>query len=305
MKFRLPAIFILCFSAGRIVAQTTPPVQIPGTKCRLAAPDGFTASASYSGFQHTRTGAFIMVNEVPAPPAAIASGFNEAAMKKGGMTLLNTEKTSVRGEAATLYTVTQLSNGTSYTKYLLLFGKDSASTLITAGFPQHAAENADALKAAILAIDCDPEPSTDPLAAAPFTLNTAGSNFKAIRFAGGNLLYSTEGKVPTNKPVLLVGSSHGKTAISSRKTFAEERLKKLPGGDKTTIRTSAEVSIDGLPGYEIIAEGGGKDGIPALIYEVVLYKEDGSYFVIVGQSNEQVAGLTETYRTLAKTFRRK
>jgi len=305
MKLLLPALFATCLSAPALRAQHAAPVQIPGTKCMLQAPEGFTASTSYSGFQHKGTGAFIMINEVPAPTAAIAAGFHEAALKKGGMTLLNTEKSSLHGRNATLYTVSQQSNGTTFTKYLLLFGQDSASTLITAGFPQDASEKAAALKAAILAIDCDEGRSSNPLEAAPFTLNTAGTGFKAVRFTAGNLLYSTDGKIPTDKPVLIVGSSHGKTAVSSRKNFAEERLKKLPGAEKTMARESAEVNIDGLPGYEVIADGSGKDGIPALIYEVMLYKEDGSYFVIVGQSNERVAGLLEIYRTIAKTFRRR
>lgn len=295
---------LLLLTVTRAQAQTAP-VRIPGTKCSLPAPAGFIASKTYSGFQHEASGAFIMVNELPAPVQSVTGGFTEASMKQRGMTLLGSETTSVRGLPASIYTVSQESKGTTYIKHLLVFGQGEATTLVTAGYPKGASVNADSLKLQIRAIDCNPALSVNLLEAAAFTINTDGTDFKPVKFMSGSLIYSTDGTIPTDKPVLIVGGSLGKTAINARKEFAEQRILQLPGSETARIRGSSEIRIDGLPGYEVIADGSGKDGNAALVYEAVLFTDDGRYYLIIGQSNTLADGLLETFRSLAKTFRRK
>ncbi len=286
-------------------AQTTDAGRIPGTQCSIAAPAGFEPSKTFFGFQEAKTGAFIMVNELPAPVKAVTEGFSAAAMRGRGMKLLRTEATTVMNKAATRYTVSQESKGTTFTKFLLVFGEGDMTTLVTAGYPEKSGADTAQLRKLIESIDCDRSKVVDPLEAAPFRLNTEGSEFRPVKFAGGSLLYSTDGKVPTEKPVLIAGRSHGKSAITSRKDFAEKRLLQLPGAEKATVRKSSEITIDGLPGFEVVADGSGKAGNAALVYEVVLFTEDDAYFIILGQANERSDALEETYRRIAKSFRRK
>jgi hypothetical protein len=286
-------------------AQSATRLRIPGTGCSLAIPAGYTPAATFSGFQNEKTGAFIMLNELPAPLKVVTEGFSEAAMRGRGMKLLKTEPVTVRDKPATMMSVTQEARGTTIRKFLLVFGHGDATTLVTAGFPEGAAVDADSLQLVIRSIECNPNLAADPLEAAPFRLDISGTEFKPVKFVGGSLLYSTDGKVPTDKPVLIAGSSLGKTEISSRRAFAEKRLRQLPGAEKATLGEPTEVTVDGMAGYEIVAEGSGKNGNAALVYEMMLFAEDGLYYVVVGQAAERTPALLETYRKVAKSFKRK
>ena len=61
----------------------------------------------------------------------------------------------------------------------------------------------------------------------------------------------------------------------------------------------------GLSGYEIIADGKTADNQPKLIYQVMLFNDKGDYYIILGHAKENMESNLETYRKIAKTFKRK
>ena len=121
----------------------------------------------------------------------------------------------------------------------------------------------------------------------------------------GSLLYSTDGKIPTEKPTLIVGNSISKVSSQNQKQYAEERLKKLPRGEFNVIKEINNITIDNLKGYEIIADGKTKDDNSELVYQVMLFNDKGDYYIIVGIAKEEFQKNLDTFKKIAKTFKRK
>jgi hypothetical protein len=119
------------------------------------------------------------------------------------------------------------------------------------------------------------------------------------------LLYSTDGKTPTEKPILIVGISIAKIPVQNPKKYSEERLKKLPRGEFTKVKEIKEIVIDNLNGYEIVAYGKSFDNKVELVYQVMLFNENGDYYIIVGKSTEEFDLYLECFKKVAKTFKRK
>lgn len=89
----------------------------------------------------------------------------------------------------------------------------------------------------------------------------------------------------------------------NRKQYAEERFRKLPDGQDAIIKSTTEVTIDNMQGYEIVAEGDGNQGKKQLIYQVMLFNDERDYFMILGQSSEDIEKYLTIYMNIAKTFK--
>ena len=58
-----------------------------------------------------------------------------------------------------------------------------------------------------------------------------------------------------------------------------------------------------MQGYEIVAEGDGNQGKKQLIYQVMLFNDERDYFMILGQSSEDIEKYLTIYMNIAKTFK--
>lgn len=297
---------LACLFVGQIVfGQTTQHIKIPGTKCSMIPPDGFVAATSFSGFQNAATGASIMVNELPGPYQTIVDGFTAEALLSRGMTLLKKQLIDFNGSKAALMQVTQPANGTSYHKQMLVFGDSKATVIVNGIYPEASKNIEPQMKDAILSIVYNNLQNEHPLEAVSFTIDTKESEFKLIRYMSGSLIYSTDGKIPTDKPTFMVANSIAKISSQNQKQYAEERLKNLPRGEKSMIKETNQVKIDNLNGYEIIANGKTKDDKTELVYQVMLFNETGDYYIMIGQAKEDFDKYLESFRKIAKTFKRK
>jgi hypothetical protein len=303
MKNRLLLAFLFL---GQIAfGQTEKHIKVLGTKCSLIPPSGFVAATTFSGFQNAETGTSIMINELPAPYQSIADGLTTEALKSRGMTLIKKETIDFNGSKATLINLTQTANGTTYLKQMLIFGDTEGTVLVNGIYPE-ASKNIDAqIKDALLSTVYNNSQNDNPLEAAAFTIEIKDTDFKLIKYVAGSLIYSTDGKIPTEKPTLIVGNSISKVPSQNQKKFAEERLKKFPRGELNVIKETKEITIDNLKGFEIVANGKTKDDKTELVYEVMLFNEKGDYYLIVGQSQEDFEKYLESFKKIAKTFKRK
>ncbi|KQS92772.1 hypothetical protein [Chryseobacterium sp. Leaf394] len=303
MKNRL-LLTLLLF--GQIAfGQTEKHIKVSGTKCSLVPPSGFVVATNFSGFQNTETGASIMINELPAPYQSLIDGFTAEALKSRGMNLIKKHPINFNGSEATLLDLTQLANGTNYIKQMLVFGDTKGTVLINGIYPEASKAIEEKIKDALLSTVCNNSQNDNPLEAATFTIDIKDTDFKLIKYMSGSLLYSTDGIMPTEKPTLIVGNSLAKVPTQNQKKYAEERLKKLPRGEHNTIKEIKEIIIDNLKGYEIVAYGKTKDDKVELVYLVMLFNENGDYYIIVGQSREDFEKYLESFKKIAKTFRRK
>lgn len=298
-------LFLMLFFATGSFAQTAGPVPIPGTKCSLVPPAGFVAGTNFAGFQHVESGSSIMVNELPAPYQTMTDGFTAEALKSRGMTLLNKEPIEFNGGKATWIQVSQPANGTTYLKQILLFGDEKQTVIVNGIYPEAAKSMAPQLKAALLSTVYNSNQSDNAEESANFSIQAAGTGFSYVKAISGTLLYSMDGKIPTEKPTFLVGSSLAKVAVADQENYSIARLKKLPGGESMTIRKSRPITIDQLNGYEIEAEGKTKKNTPALIYQVMLFTQNGYYYIMVGNASEEQEKNLELFKKMAGSFKRK
>jgi len=301
LKFLLIFLFIGQLSFG----QTSKHIKISGTKCSLIPPDGFITATTFSGFQNAETGASIMINEFPAPYQTLVDGFTADALKTKGITLVSRQILNFNNSTAILINATQAANGTTYIKQILIFGDSNGTVLVNGIYPEASKKIEGKIKEALLSTVYNANQSDDPLEAATFTIDVSGSDFKVVKYISGSLLYSIDGKIPTEKPTLIVGNSLAKVSSQNQKQYAEERLKKLPGGEFNVIKEIKEVTIDNLKGYEIIADARAKDGKPEVVYQVMLFNDNGDYYIILGQAKEDVQKYLEVYKKIVKTFKRK
>jgi hypothetical protein len=280
-------------------------VKVPGTKCSMVPPDGFVTSTTFSGFQDNKSGASIMINEIPGPYQFTVDGLTADALKTRGMTFISKETIDFNNSKATLVNVIQPANGTTYLKQILVFGDTKQTVLVNGIYPEASKSLETKIKEALLSTVYNAAQNDNPLEAATFTIDVANTAFKLIKYMSGSLLYSTDGKIPTEKPTLIVGNSIAKVPAQNQKEYAEERLKKLPGGEQSVVREFNEITIDNLKGYELIADGKTKDNMPKLVYQVMLFNDKGDYYIIVGQAKEDFQKYLEAFKQVSKTFKRK
>jgi hypothetical protein len=303
MQYRLLLAFLLI---GQLTfGQTDKHIKVSGTRCSLIPPSGFVATTNFSGFQSLETGASIMINELSAPYQQLVEGFTAEALKTRGMTLISKKAIDFNGSKATLIKVIQPANGTTYLKQILIFG-DAKGTILVNGIYLEGSKSVEGkITNALLSTIYNTSQNDNPLEAAPFTINVEGTEYKAVKFMAGSLLYSTDGKIPTDKPTLIVGSSLAKVSAPHQKQYAQERLKKLPRGEFNLVKEVNEITVDNLSGYEIVADGKTADDKPELVYQVMLFNVKGDYYIIVGQAKENIESNLKTYKKIAKTFKRK
>jgi hypothetical protein len=300
------SIFLSFLLLGQIaLGQTNELIQVPGTKCSLIPPSGFVLSTTFSGFQNSETGTSIMVNEIPAPYQTTVDGFTTEALMTKGMTLLTKKIIDFNNSKATLLYVTQPANGMTYIKQILIFGDEKGTVLVNGIYPKASKEDEEKIKEALLSTVYNIDHEVNPLDAATFTIEIRGTDFKLIKYMQGALLYSTDGKIPTEKPTLIVGNSIGKIPFQDQKKYAEERLGKYPRGELNVIEEIKEITIDDLKGYEIIAHGKTQDNKPELIYQVMIFNDKGDYYVILGRAKEDFERNLETFKKIAITFKLK
>jgi hypothetical protein len=222
-------LLLFCLLLGQLVfGQTEKLTKVSGTKCSLIPPSGFIAATTFSGFQHVETGASIMINEIPAPYQSIVDGFTAEALKTKGMTLASKQTVDFNNSKATLIHVTQPANGITYLKLMLVFGDAKQTILVNGIYPETSKSIEPKIKEALLSTVYNSSQNENPLDAASFTIDTGNTDFKLVKYMSGSLLYSTDGKIPTEKPTLIVGNSVAKVSAQNQKKYAEERLTKLP-----------------------------------------------------------------------------
>ena len=303
MKMKL-AIF-LCVMVNLVFGQNPSHQVISGTKYSMIPPDGFIASTNFSGFQNSKLGASIMVTELPIAMQLTVESFTADALRQKGMTLIDKQTIDFNKAKATFISLSQQANGTNYLKQMLVFGDDKKTVILNGIYAEASKDIATAMKAALLSTTYNEQQNDDPLEAVKFKIDVSGTPFKLAKLISGSLLFSTDGKIPTVSPTLIVGNSIGTISTTDQKKFCIERLKKLPRGESNTVKEMNAITIDQLPGYEIIEDGKSNDSKDQLIYQVILFTGTGEYFIIVGSATEAFQTNLLQFKNITQTFKRK
>jgi len=286
-------------------SQTVERIIIPGTKCSMIPPKDFSLATTFGGFQNIENGASIMINEFPAPYNTIADGFTEQDLLEKGMQLISKKKIEFNQSEATWIEVSQSAYGIIYLKQILIFGNETYAVLANGIYPKTAKKIKNKIEDALLSITYNPLQEENALDAANFSINTDGTDFEFIKYMSGSLLYSVDDKIPTEQPTLIIGNSFIEVPKQEQKEYAETRIKSYPKNKNVIIKKINEVIIDKLSGYEIIADSKTEDNSSELIYQTMLFDEDGKYFIIAGFAKEKFGNYIDSFQKITNTFRRK
>ena len=295
------------FLASPVLAQTTAHVAVAGTKISLIPPAGFVAATRFSGFEQAETGATILAAELPTSAQQMVGGFTETALAGRGMKLLQKQPVDLHGIKATIFRVQQQANGISYQKQILVFGTQAYTVMVTGTYPEKSAATAGVIKTALLSSYYNQRQANERRPVANFSVDVTGTAFKFAKNLAGSVLYTTDGKAPAeaaDKAMIVVSNSLGNKAVGDREKFSIQRLKQLPRGAASKIRLMAPITINGLSGYEITADGKGPKNENQLVYQTILFTDAGEYYLIFGLAyNDSDAHLCE-FKKITKTFKR-
>ena len=301
---------ISAFGQGEInTTKTDKHKQISGTKFFLIPPAGFIPATNFQGFQQMNSGASILVMEIPGPFSESIKGMNEPGLKTQGIILRGKEEIMFNGNQGLFLTAEQFAYGTNYSKYILVFGDTLATYMVNGIFPKEVPELDNDIRESMLSVVYEPGLTVDPLSAVSFSIDTQNTKLKFGKSITGMLLYTVDGKVPTesgDRTSFIVGLSLANVQKKKKKLTAINRIKRLPYTDlKIDENKIIEIEIDGISGYEIVGEGLDKStGTNELVYQVILFTDNG-YYIIVGTTKNDFEQNLELFKKVARTFKRK
>lgn len=284
-------------------------VRVTGTSVALAPPPGFSPSSRFPGFEREDLQAAVMVTEIPGPVTELARGMTAPGLATRGMSLISSTKQLVDGRQALLLKVSQQAAGSTFVKWMIVSGDAKASVMIVGMFPSsYEAQIGDAMKASLLsarwsASDGPP----DPLEGLPFRVSPTA----VLKIAGrmSNLLMLTEsGEIGPTGPsaaVFIVGSSVAAVDLVDLRGFAALRARQTQQLKDLRIRQEGPATIDGVAGYELVAEGtDSATGRSVTLYQVVV--PDGLGYVLMQGlvASARAATMVPEFRRVAQTFSR-
>lgn len=282
--------------------------QIAGTKYFMIAPEGFTPALNFNGFQEQVSGSSILLVEIPGPFAEISKGITNDNLKTKGVIIKKRKEIKINGIDAILFTAEQFAYGTNYKKFMLVFGDSTMTTMINGIFSEELKEIGDDILESMLSVAYDAALEVDPLSASLFSVNTENTKLKFAGNLAGMLMFDPDGKLPTesdDKTFFIVGTSLSNSEVVDRKQNAINRIKSMP---QTEISVRDDkilpVEIDGIRGYEIVAEGLDKSGNKEMIYQVMLYTDSG-YYIMLGTCQDEFDLNLELFKQVARSFKRK
>lgn len=282
-------------------------VTVEGTKISMVPPDGFTIAENFAGFQQGKSGASIMVLDVPGPFSEVSKGFTEEGLRSQGMTFVASEVLIFQDFQAVLLTVRQEAYGQTFKKHILAFGNEKETVFINGTFPPGKKELDAPIKNALLTAFYDSNKKIDPFSTVDFEISAEGSGLVFARSMANSLIFNRDGALPSrseDQANFIVGKAFSEVLVTDKKQFARIRLGQLPI-EIDSIRSTTSVKIDRLMGVEIIADGKNpQNKNPEQVYQTILF-EDKLYYMILGTCEANFEENIKMFQDMANTFKRK
>lgn len=281
--------------------------EIRGTKISMVSPKGFQMANNFMGFQQAETNSSIMVLDIPGPYDEVVKGLTTENLLKRGIVVQSIENFTLNGLAGILIKGEQKAYEIMFTKYSLAFGTDKETILINGVIPKDSVILEKEVKEALLSTVYNANKILSPLDTVDFEIFTNDTDFIFAKSMSNMLVYNRDGKLPSeteDKASLVIAKAFSKVEISDKKEFATNRIKVLPV-QITQIQSVVPIEINGLSGYEIVADGvDRKTGKKQQAYQVMLFLDD-SYYILFGSSENNFEKNLDQFKKIASTFRLK
>ncbi|MFA6210496.1 MAG: hypothetical protein WCT03_12750 [Candidatus Obscuribacterales bacterium] len=289
---------------------TSPATLVRGTRVSITKSDNFAPAPNFSGFVDKATQASIMVTEMPSPFEATTAGFNEAGLASRAMKLVSKEAVTVGDYPGILCSVKQTAYGSDFSKWILAFGNEEQTIVVTASYPDSSADKlSESLKQILLTARYDAKAKPpDPMADLPFTISGSKNLLMAGRIQN-TLLFSPTGKItaidPKDPSLFLVGQALNDLEIPDKTDFARTRLKMTANLTDVQIISEKDITVAGMPTREILATGKNKQGAELFVLQDIAYG-GGSYFFLQGITDlDQKEDKEPEFRAIVDSFRLK
>lgn len=283
-------------------------VDFPACGVKIRQPEGFEKGGSFDGFGMPGTESSVMAVSFTAPYPQVAAGFTQEQMNRRGWTLESKREVTVDDLPGVLVHFEQPAGNKVFLKWSLVFGNDGKTTLVTATFPkaQEAVLSAQ-LKSAVLSARRSAAAPPALGADLPFTL-AAPQRLKLTPGVNKVLVYTKDGAIPAKSPkdpLFIVAPSIGKVVAPDARQFAESRLRGTAHTRQLSVTRTEPITIDGLSGYESLAEAeDATSGAPLIIYQVILF-DPGSYIILQRLVGAELSGeFVPEFKALARSLRR-
>lgn len=284
-------------------------ISFPAAGVKLIRPDGFDDAENFHGFQQPSTQSSVMVLMIPGPFSETTGGFTAEQLKTRGMTLVSKTNVEIDGNTGVLIGVTQTAYGTEFAKWIVAFGNEKETKMVTATFPKaHKDKLSAQLRSVVLSVRLDISAPPTPGADVGFTI-AASDKLKLTRGLGKMIVYTKDGVIPAKSPedpLFIAAPSLSKVPIQDKRQFSVQRLFQTAHTKISSVTTTNAITIDGLDGYELVADAEDADsGTPLIVYQVILFDDD-SYVLIQGLVGAKVsAEYLPEFKAMARSLTRK
>jgi len=309
------SIVILCFvGTSTVYSQaiisnklTKGHVLVRGTKISMIPPKGFTNAPNFLGFEHNPSGSTVMVLDIPGPFAETSKGLTKEKLLANGVEVKQIETMTFNGMPALFMTGEQKSAGVQFTKYVLTFGTDIETYMINGAVPKNNTQLATEVKKSIQSAVYDNMVKINPFESIDYTIDLAKGNLKFAKRVSTSLVFTADGEFPTKSPEktsFIAAKSVSKIVINDRNTFCINRLKQTPMTIEK-IGTPTPISVDGLQGFEIIADAKAKASERSeKVYQVILFG-DNFYYIFFSSTSDKTDKTLTALKQVVQTFKRK
>lgn len=284
-------------------------VLFPEVGLAIPQPNAFSKATSFYGFEQQSTNSSIVLTKIPGSFTAVTSGFNKNALATRGISLISRQPIKIANQSGFLLKVSQSAYGQKFLKWIVVFGDEQNTHIVTATFPsKNAPKLDDSMKRTVLAVS--PRPSSSTAASLPFTVTAVEGLLPVQKVTGVGKVaaFTKDGNIPTpspTDPLLIVTPSLGAVPVGDQKSFATNRLSDYPQIEIVAATSTNEITIDNLPGWEISAKGLDRTSqTPLSLYQIVLFPKQGGYILITGIVGENQAEIyLPKFKAMALTYR--
>jgi hypothetical protein len=280
---------------------------VKGTNISMIPPAGFTKADNFFGFQQVETNSSIMVVNMACPFSEISEGITKENLLERGVRVSRIENRVIEGMPAIFTDGKQSNNGQTYHKYMLVFGSDTETIIISYACPADFKNLAAAVKKSLRTIRYEVEETTDTQDLLDFTIDASATGLVLGNASGMIMLFTADGHVPAvadDKDMLMVTKSFKEHGLIDQKLFALNRVRNLYSAEVQKIEHIRKIRVDDIAGYEILATVLNPEGELKYVYQVMLFS-DALYYIIVGFTDLHNLVRVKGMKKAARTFRRK
>jgi hypothetical protein len=106
-------------------------VAFPDVELEILQPVGFDQATSFNGFQQSSTKASVVLTALPVAFQEVNKGFNKKNLATRGMALVSQQTIKIKNQPGLLLQVNQSAFGEKFGKWILVFGDDQKTNIVT------------------------------------------------------------------------------------------------------------------------------------------------------------------------------